>query len=187
MHPDNTNDYYTDNGQSPVTQSGETPNAVGNDASDSNQSSTISFGSGSDQTPSNGKKKTHRWRKFLLWLTVIIVIVLSIAIYIRYFNPYVTDARVSGYVTNVEKRGLFFKTFEGEMISQQKLADPTHIYTRDFYFTVTNDSVADILQGIQGSGRLVTLTYDRYWGVLPWRGGSTIVVTGVLQDVGNQH
>ena len=127
-------------------------------------------------------KRRHRGRKALAWVIFICVVVLAAWFYIRYFNPYVTEARASGYITNVEKRGIIFKTFEAEMISESALADTTRVYTRDFTFSVRSDSLARILQPLQGTGRKVTVVYERYYGMLPWRGGSPCVVTGVISD-----
>lgn len=127
-------------------------------------------------------KRRHRGRKVLAWLIFICIVVLAAWFYIRYFNPYVTEAHASGYITNVEKRGIIFKTFEAEMISESALADTTRVYTRDFTFSVRSDSLARILQPLQGSGRKVTVVYERYYGMLPWRGGSPCVVTGVISD-----
>lgn len=133
-------------------------------------------------TPSPAPKRRHRGRKVLAWVIFICVIVLAAGFYIRYFNPYVTEARASGYISNVEKRGIIFKTFEAEMISESALADTTRIYTRDFTFTIASDSLARILQPLQGTGRKVTVVYERYYGMLPWRGGSPCVVTGIVQE-----
>ena len=135
-----------------------------------------------DTPAPSAPKRRHRGRKVLAWIVFICLIVLGAWFYIRYFNPYDTEARASGYITNVEKRGIIFKTFEAEMISERALADTTRVYTRDFTFSVRSDSLARILQPLQGTGRKVTVVYERYYGMLPWRGGSPCVVTGVISD-----
>lgn len=118
-------------------------------------------------------------RRGWVWFFTIVIIALAATIYIRYFTPYVTDSCTTGYITNVERRGIFFKTFEGEMISETALTDTTHVYTRDFVFSIPNDSVARAMQSLQGSGRPVRVTYERFYGTLPWRGASTCIVTAV--------
>ncbi len=112
-----------------------------------------------------------------MWFFSIVIVALAATIYIRYFTPYVTDSRMTGYITNVERRGIFFKTFEGEMISETALTDTTRVYTRDFVFSIPDDSVARAMQSLQGSGRPVRVTYERFYGTLPWRGASTCIVT----------
>ncbi len=104
---------------------------------------------------------------------------LSVAFHIRYYVPYTSDTKTTGYITLVERRGLFFKTYEGEMISESHLNDTSQIYSRDFYFSIPNDSLGHLIQSYQGTGQKVTLTTQKYYGTLPWRGSQRIVVTGV--------
>lgn len=108
--------------------------------------------------------------------------VLVIAFYIRYFVPHTEESRTVGYITLVEKRGLIFKTFEGEMVSESHLSDTTKIYSRDFCFSIPDDSLGRLIQSYQGSGRKVTLTAKKYYGTLPWRGSQKAIVTDVKAD-----
>lgn len=48
-----------------------------------------------------------------------------------------------------------------------------------FYFSVTNDSVATLLKNLQDE--CVQLRYKQYRAVLPWRGDSKYIVTGVVR------
>ncbi len=124
-------------------------------------------------------KKKHRFRRFMIWLGVIALIVLAGAFWIRYVNPYVVGAHERGYVVNVEYRGMIFKTWEGELIAQKSLTDTTRVYSHSFLFSVDNGEVAKQLEALSGTGKRVILTYDRYMGALPWRGSQTCIVTGV--------
>lgn len=128
-------------------------------------------------------RSKHRGRKFLAWFIVIVVIVLATLFYVRYLNPYAVEARTTGYVTDLEKRGIIFKTFEGTMATESALGDSSKVYARNFTFTVPDTLLARRLQDIStGSSRKVTLVYERYYGMLPWRGGSTNVVTAVIEN-----
>ncbi len=123
----------------------------------------------------------HRGRKFFAWFIVIVVLVLAGLFYVRYLNPYAVEARTTGYVTDLEKRGIVFKTFEGTMATESALGDSSKVYARTFTFTVPDTALARRLQDIStGPSRKVTLVYERYYGMLPWRGGSTNVVTDVI-------
>ena len=138
-----------------------------------------------EPTPAEGEPqpqdKKGKFRKYVYIGAGVLFLALVITCWLRYFNPYVEDARVTGYLTNVERRGIIFKTYEGEMISQQALTDTTRIYTRDFVFSVDNDNLARSLQDLQSTGQPVTLEYKRYHASVPWRGSSTIVVTGIYK------
>ena len=64
------------------------------------------------------QKKKRKGCGLLSWFLIIVFIGLSTVAFFRYFNPYVTEARATGYITSVEKRGIIFKTFEGKMLTQ---------------------------------------------------------------------
>ncbi len=141
--------------------------------------STLDFGTGGISSPSPAPKPRHRGRRFLIWTIVICVLALVGIGYFRYFSPYITDSHITGYVANVERRGLIFKTYEADVITDSNLADTTAVYSRNLTVTIPSPEIARRLQQIQGSGQRVTLVTERYYGMLPWRGGSTIVVTAI--------
>lgn len=153
------------------------------DDSDQNQpvharpGATLDFESGYTTAPA--PKRRHRGRRFLIWTIIICVLAIIGIGYFRYFNPYVTDSLITGYVSGVEKRGLIFKTYEADMITDNNLADTTRVYSRNLTVTIPSPEVARRLQQMQGTGQSVTLVTERYYGMLPWRGGSTIVVTAI--------
>ena len=124
------------------------------------------------------KSPKKRRKRAWVWFFVVLALILCTAVSIRYFVPYVTESRTVGYVTLVEKRGIVFPTFEGEMINESQLTDTTRIYSRDVYFSIPDDSIALRLQKYQGTGRPVTVTCKRYYGTLPWRGASNNILVG---------
>lgn len=118
------------------------------------------------------RKKRHGW----VWFFLIVFMILAVTVCIRYFVPYVTESKVTGYVTLVEKRGIICRTFEGEMVSESQLADKGNVYSRDVYFSIPDDETARRLQQYQGTGTPVTITCKRYYGTLPWRGASNNIL-----------
>lgn len=128
------------------------------------------------------QKPRRRGRRVLAWLILLVFIPLGVIAWLRYLNPYVVDAQESGYVYNVERRGVIFKTFEGEMIADRSLRDSSRVYPQHLQFSVPDDSIARLLQEYQNRGTRVTVTYERYSGTLPWRGASVNVVTAVTPD-----
>ena len=123
---------------------------------------------------------SHRWRRPLLIAAATVVAALGIAMWLRYFRPHTVETRASGYITNVERRGMLFRTFEGEMIREDRLTDTTRIYSRDFTFSVADDSLARLMQQYQSTGRRVTVVYKQYYGMVPWRGASRNVATELV-------
>lgn len=146
--------------------------------------SMLDFGDGGHDGDSGDEtgmpRRPHRrGRRVVAWVVVVCVVILGITGYFRYFNPYVTESRIDGYVVNVERRGIIFKTYEAEIISESALTDTARIYSRTLTVSIPSASLAHKLQAMQGSGRRVSLVTERFYGMLPWRGASTTVVTSV--------
>lgn len=133
--------------------------------------------SASEQTPVSPSPRKKFSRRIIGYAIAIIILSLYGFIYFRYFNPYATDAIATGYITSVERRGLLFKTFEGEMVTERSFGDTTRVYRSDFSFSIPDTTVARQLQQFQDSGQPVSVSFSRYYGSLPWRGASTCVVT----------
>lgn len=135
---------------------------------------TSSTPGGEPQQPAPAPRRRHRkgWIIFFL----ILFLLLAGTVTVRYFVPYITESQVTGYVTLVEKRGIIFRTFEAEMVSEGQLADTGRVYSRDVYFSIPDDSLARRLQQYQGSGQPVKVTCKKYYGTLPWRGASNTVM-----------
>ena len=124
--------------------------------------------------------KPRRRTRFYLWLTLAGVAAAAVvAIYIRYFSPYIEGATQYGYVEGIEHRGMVFKTYEGVLIPYKELMDTTRIYHRDFIFTADDVKIATELKRAMLARRPVRVEYKRYFGTLPWRGSSQIIITRV--------
>lgn len=115
-----------------------------------------------------------------LWAAgAVIVVALFVALWMRFFSPYVEEATQFGYVESIEKRGTFFKTYEGVLIPYKELMDTTRIYRRDFVFTAENESIAIMLKKAQIDARPIRVGYSRFHATVPWRGASKTVINSV--------
>lgn len=121
----------------------------------------------------------HKVWKWLAGLILVALLVLGMWIWLHFYNPYVSDARMRCYVVNVEKRGVLFKTFEADVVTEQSLTDTARVYSKETTVSVPDVELAKELQHLQGTGRLVTLNYETFNGVLPWRGASRTVITSI--------
>ncbi len=130
---------------------------------------------GDDRRP----RPRRRGRRILFWIITVAILAAAGAFYVRYFVPHTTETRTRGYITLVEKRGIVFKTFECEMVSESRLADTTRVYSRDMVFSIPTDSLGRLLQTYQSTGRPVTVTTKSYYGTLPWRGATNIILTDI--------
>lgn len=124
--------------------------------------------------------RPRRNRRFWFYLIgAAVVIAFLVALYMRFFTPYVTDAVQYGYVESIEKRGYIFKTEEGVLIPYKALMDSTRPYNRDFTFTAATPKVAAALRAMQFDAQPVRIEYKEYHATVPWRGASKRVVTAV--------
>lgn len=122
-------------------------------------------------------KPRSRWKIWVFSLLVVAILGLVAGCWIRFFSPYIEDANQYGYVEHIEKRGTFFKTYEGVLIPYKELMDTTRIYNRDFIFSVEDEKTAATLKRAQLEARPVRVGYKQYHATVPWRGASKIVVT----------
>jgi hypothetical protein len=110
---------------------------------------------------------------------LIVVLVLSATIWWRYYFVFGEGVK-AGNLNFFVKKGFIFKTYEGRLIQDGfKSATPGALQSNEFEFSVTNDSVAAVLD--RCSGKVVELRYKEYLAPLPWRGMSKYVVTEVLR------
>ena len=101
------------------------------------------------------------------------------AFYMRYMSPFVTDGRATGHIVAIERRGTVFPTVEGEFVTDAALSDANALYERSMTFSTPADSIADRLLEASRSGKTVEISYQQFYGTLPWRGASKTIVTGV--------
>lgn len=121
-------------------------------------------------------------RPFKLYLTLIAIVMVvagAVVLWWYFFNPYVEEASQYGYVDQIEKRGVVFKTFEASIIPYKNIMDTTRTYDGDFIFSVPDDNIGAKLKQYQYSGVPVRVEYEIYHSSLPWRGDSQIIVINV--------
>lgn len=168
---DDNDDTDADNDSAPRRNPDE-PVHAGDTISFSDDTSSRSDGSG------NAPRHTSR---ILGPLALFVVVAAVLIAYFRYLSPCVDDAVMDVYITKVEKRGVLFKTFEAEVVDPAKVDDPSSAgtYTHPVSVSIAADSVARAMTALQGSGRKVRLHYRRFYGTVPWRGESKIVITAL--------
>jgi hypothetical protein len=119
-------------------------------------------------------------KKILRIVLFSVILILAIAIWWRYFFVFGEGVK-AGNLNFFVKKGYIFKTYEGRLIQDGfKSATPGALQSNEFEFSVTNDSVAAILE--RNSGKIVELRYKEYLHALPWRGNSNYVVFEVLRS-----
>lgn len=117
-------------------------------------------------------------KKTLKILLVIVVIVGAALFWWRHYFVFGEGVK-AGDLNFLVKKGYIFKTWEGRLIQTGfKTPSPGAIQSNEFEFSITNDSLAMVLE--RASGKFVELRYKEYIKPLPWRGMSQYVVIEVL-------
>ena len=122
----------------------------------------------------------HNWvRNTAVAAAVLVVAILGVWIGMRYWNPVVSMAQMTGFVTEIRCEGYIFKTYEGELLTHGFLYDSIAAPQVTVEFSVESGELARQLMQERQSGNRVAITYKQYSGSLPWRGASTRIVTAI--------
>lgn len=117
-------------------------------------------------------------KRFISISIVGVLIFLALFFYFRYFFVYGEGVK-AGDLNFIVHKGLVFKTWEGKVIQTGiKTYTPGAIQSNEFEFSVSNDSIAKVLE--LNSGKFVELRYKEYLHSLPWRGHSKYVVSDIV-------
>lgn len=117
-------------------------------------------------------------KKYLLIGITIVLVIVAIVIWYRFYFVFGEGVK-AGSLNIFVKKGYVFKTYEGRLIQDGlKSNTPGELQSNEFEFSVTNDSIAKILEGC--SGKDVELRYKEYLNAIPWRGMSNYVVFEVI-------
>jgi len=121
-------------------------------------------------------------KKFAWSATTIILLVLAIVVYWRFYFVY-SEGTKAGILNTFQQKGFVFKTYEGNLIQSGFKAN---VQSNEFVFSVVDEKVANVLN--QNSGREINVHYKRYLGALPWRGVEKYIVDSILKvrGVGNE-
>ena len=125
-------------------------------------------------------KKANGFKKFVQWFTIVLLLVLLLFGYWKYYYTY-SDGLQGGKMQKISKKGNLFKTWEGYLlISLSTDNSNLSIMTKEFPFSVTTDSIAHVLENYEG--KRVKVRYRQKNGTLPWRGDSEYLVYEVILD-----
>ncbi len=116
-------------------------------------------------------------KKILGWSAVILFVILAATLYWKFAFTY-SDGYRAGLLQKFSRKGAIFKTYEGEMIlSSVQSTERTALASEKFFFSVTDEEIANQMEQIQGEQ--VVVHYHQKNGKLPWRGDSPYLVDSV--------
>lgn len=118
-------------------------------------------------------------KKFFLWGSLVLILVLSGFVYFKFYFPVATDGVKSGELNYLVYKGYIWKTYEGKLIQAgfRSKGAGTGVQSNEFEFSVEDEQVAKEL--MKHSGKVVSLRYRQYNGMLPWRGMQSNIVYAI--------
>ncbi|MCB0764459.1 MAG: hypothetical protein R2815_09815 [Flavobacteriales bacterium] len=116
-------------------------------------------------------------RKYLWRILLVLLLILGITGYFRYFWVFGTGVK-SGELNYVVHKGVMFKTYEGKMIQTGIRSQAGTLQSFEFMFSVEDEAIATTLMA--NSGKQFNLHYREYVAALPWRGHSKFVVDSII-------
>jgi len=126
------------------------------------------------------KKKGHLFRNLLIILLVLVAGVFALL----YFGIYDEGVR-AGSVVRISKKGMVFKTYEGQLNLQSfgalKGASP-FAETFDFSVEKSKSEVVRELEAVALSGERVNLHYVKRYSKFPWRGETKYFIISVERE-----
>jgi len=115
-------------------------------------------------------------------ITLITVVLVALAfLCLAYWGVYDEGVR-AGTVLRISKKGMIFKTYEGQLNVQTFGAirgDNPILEAFDFSVSASDETVIRDLQTVALSGERVILHYEARYAVFPWRGDTKYFITKV--------
>lgn len=121
-------------------------------------------------------------KKILLRTSIIITFLLIISLLFLYYGIYSEGVR-AGVVIKVSKKGMLFKTNEGQLnlnsFGALKKESNQLSETFDFSIQKGNDELYQKLEEVSLTGERINLHYLERYAVLPWRGETKYFVVKI--------
>lgn len=119
----------------------------------------------------------RKTKKFFRWILVLMVIILAVFVYFKYFFTYSEGYR-AGLLQKFSNKGFVVKTYEGELIlSSVASTRDIAIASEKFLFTMINKDIVRQFDTLQGQN--VIVHYIQKGGAVFWRGDSKYLVDSV--------
>jgi hypothetical protein len=127
------------------------------------------------------RKKRHFFRNLLL---ILIAIGIGFST-LLYFGIYDEGVR-AGIVVRISKKGVLFKTYEGQLNLESfgalKGSASPFLQTFDFSVDKSRPDIVKELEAVSLSGERVNLHYIKRYAKFPWRGETKYFITGVERE-----
>lgn len=125
-------------------------------------------------------RKPLALRRIITIIVLVLLFALAFFVWWHYYYTY-SDGYRYGLLQKFSHRGNVFKTYEGEMIlSSVRSNSNVPIASEKFFFSVTDKSIAQQLDNLQG--HMVNVHYKQKNSSAFWRGDTEYIVDSVKQE-----
>jgi hypothetical protein len=136
---------------------------------------------GKDFNVPEDKKKKGGCGKYIFFTMLLTLLVGGVIFWWKFYYNYGDDGQRTGLLQKFSHKGDIFKTYEGELVlSSVASTANVAMASEKFLFSVENDSIAKMLQVLDG--KRVKVHYLEKKGTLPWRGDSKYIVDKVTAE-----
>lgn len=126
------------------------------------------------------KTKGFTLIELLIVVCIIAVVLAFIASRVIPIPYEYSNGERTGVITKISKKGVWWKTWEGEMNVGGMSADKKgYAIPNVWKFSVIDDSIVGKIQRQGKSGNTVTLHYSQKLSVPFWQGNTTYIITAV--------
>jgi hypothetical protein len=126
------------------------------------------------------KKRSGKGGRILAIILLLLILGTGIFIWWRYYFTY-SDGNRFGQLQKFSRKGSLFKTYEGELVlSSVRGNNNVPIASEKFFFSVTDEAVAQQLNNLQGHN--ITVHYQEKNSAAFWRGESPYLVDSVRKE-----
>lgn len=120
----------------------------------------------------------------MLKKTVLIIILLILGIFLFLYNGTYSEGTRAGIIMKLSKKGIIFKTWEGQMNLQTfgAVKDPKNIISETFTFSIEkgNKELINKLENAALSGNRVNLKYEERYVNFFWLGDTKVFAVDVV-------
>ena len=118
--------------------------------------------------------KRRRINRYII-ISLLIAVAIGVFFIIRslFFAPAVSEGTMRGYAVLFETRKGIFDSYEGEFVVDEPDS------TKTVRFSTTDKELGRSIYNAMHTDSLLVLDYKKYRKTLPWRGQSTLIVTGI--------
>ncbi|HOF19635.1 MAG TPA: hypothetical protein PLO24_00130 [Bacteroidales bacterium] len=116
-------------------------------------------------------------KKVVRWIIALLVMATAVFVYVNYFHTFSEGYR-AGTLQKFSRKGVIFKTYEGELILSGAGAENEIIISPEkFSFTMVNKDLVRQFDTLQGQNVIVHFIQKN--GAVFWRGESKFLVDSV--------